>query len=147
MKKFLLALTAAGLALGGSAATLQAQAPAQAPTKTVMSGVYTAEQAAQGKLLFESKCAMCHGRELDGGQMAPPLVGGGFIGNWQGTSLGDLFVRIHLTMPQNDPLSLTNTEVATVMAYILSFNQYPAGATPLPNDEAGLNGIGIVEKK
>jgi len=36
------------------------------------SGVFTADQATQGKALFETKCAICHGAELNGGEMAPP---------------------------------------------------------------------------
>jgi len=70
-----------------------------------------------------------------------------FISNWSGQSLGDLFTRIHTTMPQNDPGSLNNAEVAQVLAYILSYNQIPAGATPLPTDDAALGQIGITATK
>ncbi|HEX4634789.1 MAG TPA: cytochrome c [Rhizomicrobium sp.] len=131
------------LVLGASQLALRAQAAAQ----TVWSGVFTADQAAQGKTVFENKCLTCHGAELNGGEMAPPLSGAMFLSNWTGQSLGDLFTRIHTTMPQNDPGSLNNAEVAQVMAYILSFNQFPAGTTPLPSDEAALGQIGITDKK
>jgi hypothetical protein len=50
-------------------------------------------------------------------------------------------------MPANDPGSLSNQDVALVMAYILSFNQFPAGATALPADEAALGQINIVAEK
>ena len=79
--------------------------------------------------------------------MAPPLAGAGFVANWQGTSVGDLFTRIHTTMPANDPGSMNNAETALILSYILSFNQFPAGATPLPSDEAALGQIGITDKK
>jgi mono/diheme cytochrome c family protein len=131
------------LAMGASVMALKAQAPA----RNVWSGVFTADQASQGKTVFENKCVTCHGAELNGGEMAPPLAGAMFTGNWTGQSLGDLFTRIHATMPQNDPGSLTNAEVAQVLAYILSFNQFPAGAAPLPSDEASLGQIGITDKK
>jgi mono/diheme cytochrome c family protein len=131
------------LAMGASVMALKAQAPA----RNVWSGVFTADQAAQGKTVFENKCVTCHGAELNGGEMAPPLAGAMFTSNWTGQSLGDLFTRIHTTMPQNDPGSLTNAEVAQVLAYILSFNQFPAGAAPLPSDEASLGQIGITDKK
>lgn len=131
------------LTLGASMLALKAQAPA----KTVWSGVFTADQAAQGKTLYENKCATCHGADLNGGEMAPPLTGGMFVSNWNGQSLGDLFTRIHTTMPQNDPGSLNNAEVSQVMAYILSFNQFPAGSAPLPSDDATLGQIGITDKK
>jgi mono/diheme cytochrome c family protein len=131
------------LALGASVLGLQAQAPA----RTVWSGVFSADQAAQGKTLFENKCATCHGADLNGGEMAPPLTGGMFLSNWNGQSLGDLFTRVHTTMPQNDPGSLNNAEVAQVLAYILSFNQFPAGSAALPSDDAALGQIGITDKK
>src|SRR3954468_3920457 len=119
MKKLLLGMTAASLVLGASVLALKAQAPA----RTVWSGVFTADQATQGKALFETKCAICHGAELNGGEMAPALAGAGFVANWQGTSVGDLLTRIHTTMPANDPGSMNNAEVTLVLSYILSFNQ------------------------
>jgi len=147
MKKLMPRMTigsaAIALALGASVLALKAQAPA----RTVWSGVFTADQAAQGKTVFENKCVTCHGAELNGGEMAPPLSGGMFVSNWNGQSLGDLFVRIHTTMPQNDPGSLNNAEVTQVLAYILSFNQFPAGSAPLPSDEAALGQIGITDKR
>ena len=74
--------------------------------------------------------------DLNGAEMAPALAGAGFIGNWSGLSVGELAMRIHTTMPANDPGSLTNQQVALAIAYILSFNQFPAGATALPADDA-----------
>ena len=143
MTKLLLGMTAMSLVLGASMLALKAQAPA----RTVWSGVFTADQASQGKALFETKCAICHGAELNGGEMAPPLAGASFVANWQGTSLGDLFTRIHTTMPANDPGSMTNADTALILSYILSFNQFPAGSVPRPSDEAALGGIGITDKK
>lgn len=143
MPRMTIGSAAVALALGASVLALKAQAPA----RTVWSGVFTADQAAQGKTVFENKCVTCHGAELNGGEMAPPLSGGMFVSNWNGQSLGDLFVRIHTTMPQNDPGSLNNAEVTQVLAYILSFNQFPAGAAPLPSDDATLGQIGITDKK
>jgi mono/diheme cytochrome c family protein len=143
MKKLMIGIAAASLALGASVMALQAQAP----SRNAWSGVFTADQATQGKALFEAKCAICHGAELNGAEMAPPLAGGVFIGNWAGQSAGDLFTRIHTTMPANDPGSLSNADVSLALAYILSFNQFPAGTTPLPSDEAALNQIAITAEK
>ena len=126
-----------------SAVTLKAQTPA----RNVWDGVFTADQATQGKALFEARCAMCHGSELTGVEMAPPLSGASFLGNWSGVSVGDLFTRIHLTMPGNDPGSLNNAETAQVLSYILSFNKFPAGTTPLPTDDAALGAIAITAEK
>jgi S-disulfanyl-L-cysteine oxidoreductase SoxD len=143
MKKLMIGMTLAAAALAASAMALRAQTPAH----TVWDGVFTADQAAQGKALFEAKCATCHGAELNGAEMAPPLAGGVFLGNWAGQSAGDLFTRIHTTMPANDPGSLNNQQVAQVLAYILSFNQFPAGTTPLPSDETALGQIAITAEK
>ena len=136
-------MTAVALVLVASVVALKAQAPA----KTVWSGVFTADQAATGKTVFEAKCATCHGADLNGGEMAPALAGSSFVANWTGSSLAELFTRIHTTMPANDPGSMSTAETAQVLAYILSFNQFPAGATPLPSDEASLGQIGITDKK
>jgi mono/diheme cytochrome c family protein len=147
MKKFLpkilTGLMAFALVAGASTLALKAQAPA----RTVWSGVFSADQAATGKTVFDNKCAVCHGAELSGGEMSPPLAGGAFVANWSGQTLGDLFTRIHTTMPANDPGSLNNAETAQVMAYILSFNQFPAGSTVLPSDDASLGQIAITDKK
>ena len=141
MKKIMIGLAAT--MLGASVMALQAQAP----TRNVWDGVFTADQAAQGKGLFEAKCAICHGAELNGAEMAPPLAGGVFLGNWTGQSVGDLFTRIHTTMPGNDPGSLNNAETAQVLSYILSYNKFPAGAAPLPTDDAALGAIAITAEK
>ena len=143
MAKTMVSMTAMTLVLGASVMALKAQTPA----RNVWSGVFTADQATQGKTVYEAKCVTCHGAELNGGEMAPPLAGGMFLNNWSGQSLGDLFTRIHTTMPANDPGSLNNAEVTQVLAYILSYNQIPAGTTALPADEAALGQIGITDKK
>jgi mono/diheme cytochrome c family protein len=143
MKNTLIGLAAAISALGASAMALHAQTPA----RNVWDGVFTADQAAQGKALFGAKCATCHGADLNGQEMAPPLSGGIFLGNWSGQAAGDLFTRIHITMPGNDPGSLNNAETAQVLSYILSFNKFPAGAAPLPTDDAALAAIAITAEK
>ena len=140
MKKFL-----TGAMVIGAAVSLTCSALAQG--RNVWDGVFTADQAAQGKAAFDNKCATCHGAELTGAEMAPPLAGGQFLGNWSGQAVGDLFVRIHTTMPANDPGSLNNAETASILAYILSFNKFPAGTTPLPSDDAALSAIALTAEK
>ena len=144
MKKLMIAAVSLGLAAGGTALT---QAWAQAPARTVWDGVFTADQAAQGKALFNTKCAICHGAEMNGAEMAPPLAGGAFLANWSNVPVAEFFTRIHSTMPANDPGSLSGQEVSLVIAYILSFNQYPAGTASLPSDEAALAQINILAEK
>jgi mono/diheme cytochrome c family protein len=143
MKQMIAGIAAFGLVLAASVAALHAQGAA----RNVWDGVYSAGQAAQGKALFAEKCATCHGADLSGAEMAPPLVGAIFLGDWVGQSAGDLFTRIHTTMPANDPGSLSNAQAAQALAYILSVNQFPAGATALPTDDAGLGQIAITAEK
>src|SRR5258708_33816797 len=89
MRNILIGLAAAISALGASAMALHAQTPA----RNVWDGVFTADQAAQGKALFEARCAMCHGSELTGVEMSPPLAGARFRGNWSGVAVAVLFPR------------------------------------------------------
>jgi len=48
-------------------------------------GVYTSAQAEQGKKLYATRCAACHGADL-GGQSAPPLAGPQFERSWISTT-------------------------------------------------------------
>ena len=130
-----------------SVSVLGFQSVAQAPGRSVWEGVYTTAQAATGKAAYEAKCLTCHGAEMNGAEMAPPLAGGVFLGNWGGQSVGDLATRIHTTMPASDPGSLSNQETADITAYILSFNQFPAGAAALPADPQLQTQITIAAEK
>ena len=95
-------------------------------------GVYTEEQAKRGAAVYRQWCSSCHGNELEGGEMAPGLVGGGFTSNWNGLTLGDLFDRTRNTMPQDNPGALTREQDADVIAFVLSINKLPAGKAELP---------------
>ena len=44
-------------------------------TKSVNDGVYTAEQAKRGDVLYKEQCATCHGDNLEGSGPMPPLNG------------------------------------------------------------------------
>src|SRR6185436_463883 len=54
------------------------------PTKSVWDAIYTEEQAKRGSPLYTQYCASCHGPELMGGEMAPPLASGDFLSGWDG---------------------------------------------------------------
>jgi cytochrome c len=121
----------AGLAVVGViVCALRAQEPPASP-RSVWDGVYTEEQAKRGETLYEKQCSACHGDKLAGRESAPPLTGGAFLSNWNGLPLSDLFERIRRTMPQNAPGKLTKQQNADILAYMLSFNKFPAGKTEL----------------
>ena len=104
---------------------------AAATSRSVWDGVYTEEQAKRGEELYRKECASCHGDTLIGGGGASPLTGGTFLSNWNGLTVGDLFDRIRKTMPQGSPGKLTKQQDADILAYLLSFNKFPAGKTEL----------------
>jgi S-disulfanyl-L-cysteine oxidoreductase SoxD len=138
MKKHI-AIAAALAGLGVAAAW------AQGPT--VSTGVYTDAQAARGAAVYAGNhCVMCHGPQLTGSDSVPPLAGNIFLANWVGQSLGDLATRIHTTMPQDNPGSLSDPQVADVVAYILQQNKYKTGAKELPPDNAGQSAIILDDK-
>lgn len=100
-------------------------------SRSVWDGVYTEEQAKRGEEFYRKECASCHGDTLVGGGGASPLTGGTFLSNWNSLTVGDLFDRIRKTMPQGSPGKLTKQQDADILAYLLSFNKFPAGKTEL----------------
>ena len=115
-----------------AAAALRAGQP---PPRSAKEGVYTTEQAARGKPVYDGKCASCHGTMATvTPDMAPLLNDSGFQNAWRDRSLARLFGRIRETMPQDKPNTLSADETADIVAYILSANQLPAGDVPLPTD-------------
>lgn len=125
---------------------LQSAVRAQ-PTKSVWDGVYTEEQATRGKTGYSEQCASCHGPELTGGEMAPALAGGEFLAGWDGLTLGDLFERIRISMPQNSPGSLSNQQNADILAFMLAANKFPAGTAELQKEAMILKSIKFESKK
>jgi len=115
--------------------------------KTQWDGVYTVEQAKRGEKLYAEKCSACHGPDMNGGEMAPGLTGGEFTSNWNDLSLGDLFERMRISMPQNAPGSLSRQENADILSYILNKGNYPAGKAELPGQTEVLNGYKFVAVK
>ena len=111
--------------------TARQQSPEPSETRSVWDGVYTEEQAKRGEAVYTKECASCHSDTLIGGGGASPLTGGSFLSNWNGLTVGDLFERIRKTMPQGAPGKLTKQQGADVLAYLLSFNKFPAGKTEL----------------
>jgi mono/diheme cytochrome c family protein len=130
-----------------AAALLIALLAAQEATRSVWDGVYTQEQADRGRPLYNQHCSSCHADTLMGGEMSPPLVGGEFLSNWNGLTLGDLFERIRTTMPQNKPGTLSREVNSDITAYILSVNKFPAGKKELAHSAEFLKDIRIEAEK
>jgi mono/diheme cytochrome c family protein len=119
--------------------TVRAQAP-----RSVTDGVYTAEQAKRGEMLYADTCASCHDPKLIGG-VGPALAGKDFIAAWKDKTVGDVFTKIKIEMPLTAPGTLTPDQTADVLSFILSSNQFPAGTTALAADATLLNDIHLAE--
>jgi mono/diheme cytochrome c family protein len=117
---------------------------AQAPTSQ-WSGVYTAAQAGRGEKVYQDKCASCHAADAAGGD-APALKGDAFVVGWNDLSLGDLFDRIHVSMPMDSPGTLKPEQVADILAFLLKSGAYPAGETELSADPAKLKTVKFLAK-
>lgn len=104
---------------------------------SVLDGVFTADQASRGEATFKRVCSACH----DTGEFS----GGRFRLTWVGQTTGDLFDAISTLMPEGDPGSLSPAEYASLVAYLLSVNGYPAGDAPLPANLSALRDMEIVE--
>ena len=120
---------------------VMALAAAAQPSRSVWDGVYTKEQAKRGEAVYSTECAACHGLALNGGESAPPLMGGEFLANWNGLTVGDLFDRIRQSMPADGPGRLTRDQNADVLAHVLSVNQFPAGSVELAHQSDVLKQI------
>ena len=109
--------------------------------RSIWDGVYTQEQAQKGGPLYETGCASCHGGGLEGGETAPALVGGEFMWAWNGLSVGDLFERLRVSMPEGNPSEMSTAQKADVLAFVLSRNDVPVGAEELANQTSRLRTI------
>lgn len=134
----------AGIAAG--VGLLLAAAAAGAQSTDAMAGVYTAEQAARGQVLYRQHCTYCHHDDLLGGEdlrvVPPALVGIAFSEKWVGKTVADFYQVVSATMPW-ERTKLTPPVYADLVSYILKENGYPAGAAELPPDTARLAGIRI----
>ena len=120
---------------------------ARAQTQTVWSGVYSEAQAYRGEKVADTTCIGCHGPKLDGGDSGPKLVGEAFMANWSSQSVGVMFDWIREAMPAEAPGTLSKTDTAAVIAYILKLNKLPAGKQDLSVEPDALSRIQIVADK
>ena len=109
-----------GLA-GMTLALVAAQAPVPAP------GAFTAEQAAAGRVAYETTCSGCHGGQLAG---PPPLAGAAFTNGWGSRPVRDLLTAVQ-SMPPDQPGGLTEPTYLAITAFILQFNGAGPGPQPL----------------
>jgi DNA-binding beta-propeller fold protein YncE len=113
----------------------------------VWDGIYTGEQAGRGEALYAQRCARCHGPDLTGGEIAPALNSAEFKSNWNDLSVDDLLERIKVSMPQDNPGSLSRQQTADTLAFILSKAGFPKGKTELAREAEVLKAIRFAANK
>ena len=124
------AVAVAAVAAGGP---LSAQSTTAATPRSLKDGVYTADQAARGRVVYDRRCAECHMPDLAGHEYAGALAGYGFQLKWQDATLGELLGRIR-SMPLGRPGALTGQEYIDILAYVLQKNSYQEGTSELAAD-------------
>jgi mono/diheme cytochrome c family protein len=120
-------ITPSALALAlclSTAASLTAQTPA---VRSTNAGVYTTDQADRGAETFRNICAGCHNQDN-------PISGRSFLNKWTGRPFFAIWTFVTTSMPYGNPASLAPEEYASVLAYILRLNGYPAGEKPIPSE-------------
>jgi len=123
------------IALAPLAGHSLAQGPPAATTSSVVDGVFTPDQAAQGAKQFQQICTSCH--------TVSEHTGRGFESKWQGSTIGDLFELVSTTMPDGDPGSLKPEEYASIIAFFLNETGYKPGEKELPSDVEALKKIRV----
>lgn len=120
---------------------------AQGVIHSAADGIFTTAQAQRGKQLYFDNCVACHGDQLQGGEESPSLAGSVFLKKWGPLPLSAIFQYINTEMPLGQPGSLGANANADILAYILSVNNVPAGATELSPDLKILSGIILQAKQ
>ncbi|MEZ5419764.1 MAG: cytochrome c [Vicinamibacterales bacterium] len=83
---------------------------------------------------YRKECNSCHGDGLEGDGFAPGLAGGEFMSNWNGTTIGDLYDRIRISMPPGNPAAVPPQVKADIIAFMLKANKFPTGQAELTVD-------------
>jgi hypothetical protein len=120
----------------GQVALAQTNETPEPMTQSVGSAPYTKQQVARGGEVYATRCAACHGSELQG-RSAPALTGQGF-GHFKLTA-AQLRTLVVQTMPLGAPGTLPAYDYAALMAFMLSYDcvpssgaQQPFPTTPVP---------------
>jgi mono/diheme cytochrome c family protein len=116
-------------------------ATAQTKPQTVWDGAYTTAQATRGSQIFIEQCSGCHSVE-EAGQT--PLVGRTFFRRFTQNDVSDMLDFISTNMPRFAPGSLTASNYADVVAFVLKSNGFPAGTTEVGRSTS--TGIKIVAR-
>src|SRR5215813_15628617 len=107
-----------------------------AQSKTVWDGVYTEQQATRGALSFATNCARCHGGTTSDGEDARSLAGERFWKSFRESTVDHLLDYVSRNMPNGAGGTLSASEYADLVAFILSRNAIPPGTSELTKEAA-----------
>ena len=107
---------------------------ATAQPATIKDGVYTAEQAAAGKELYERRCGACHNVDFYRNTFT----------NRNNQPLQYLFEEIIVNMPADMPGSMMDNECENILAHIMSLLGYAAGDEELSYASGTMGDVVIV---
>lgn len=112
--------------VAGSLVVTALLAVAKDGTRSVQSGVFTAEQAQRGAQVFEDACKKCH---------QPEEYGDGiYMEGWSGQLASDMIDQLRSTMPQDNPGSLKRMDYVDLAAYLFELNALPTGEAEMDTD-------------
>ena len=86
-------------------------------------GFYSLEQAVRGREAFRRVCGECH--------KTSDFRGRDFEWEWRRQTVWKFYIRLTMTMPEDDPGTLRPQTYADVIAYILQINDYASGTVEL----------------
>jgi S-disulfanyl-L-cysteine oxidoreductase SoxD len=109
-------------------------AVALAGGSSIKDGVFTEEQAARGKLVYDKSCVNCHNADFYRDRLT----------RYENKPVEALFESVSTTMPQDNVGGLLTSEYLDVLAYIFSITGSPTGKTELTSDNMGA--VNVVTK-
>jgi len=141
MRTIILLLLAAATVL-----TLPSGASAQSASKPDATSrhYYTEAQAKIGKEQYVENCAKCHLANLKGVGTAPALIGDDFLRDYY--SVNDLFIKVSVTMPDDNVHGLSAETYSNIVAYLLQANGLAGGAYRLTGDLAAMKNMPLLER-
>ena len=110
---------------------------------------FTSKQAREGRDAYRAYCAVCHGANLEGEGISPPLSDQRFDYAWRGKSADVISFHIRRMPPEGaeGAGNINDETYANILAYILRSNGFGAGKEALPTDLASLRDIDIPKKE
>jgi mono/diheme cytochrome c family protein len=115
---------------------IKISAPATPAASASTAPSFDNAQVTQGKRLYGSACAKCHGANMQG-VTAPALSGPAFApASGSHLTIGGIYTYMSTNMPADRPGKLKDDEYAAIMAYLLNANGYAPGSSKMTADSA-----------